>query len=161
MKRSPIWLADVIRDGILKDHAMRGRKPKPTALKLLDGTRADRINHNEPAMPPASIEPPAWLDDRAREHWGELAPVLQSARLLTIGDRQALALLCEAFSRFRSEPANEKARDLYRRMLVEFGLTPSSRSRLKTTVEPARDALAEFLAKADGRASRRDYAPPA
>ena len=53
---------------------MRGRKPRPTALKILDGTRADRINHDEPAMPPASIEPPDWLDETARAHWGELDP---------------------------------------------------------------------------------------
>src|SRR5271157_2937148 len=39
------------------------------------------------------------------------------------------------------------SRDLYRRMLVELGLTPSSRSRLKTTAKPARDAPAEFLAR--------------
>jgi phage terminase small subunit len=130
---------------------MRGRKPKPTALKILDGTRADRINRDEPAMPPGSIEPPAWLDETAREHWRELAPILQSAGLLTVGDRQALALLCESFSRFRSNPENDKARDLYRRILVEFGLTPSSRSRLKTTAEPAKDALAEFLAQRSPR----------
>ena len=56
------WPPGGTRDAKYKDHAMRGRKPKPTALKLLDGTRADRINHDEPAMPPASIEPPDWLD---------------------------------------------------------------------------------------------------
>ena len=44
-------------------------------------------------------------------------------------------------------------RDLYRRMLVEFGLTPSSRSRLKTTAKPARDALAEFLARRNGHSA--------
>ena len=145
-----IWPDGATRDATLKDHAMRGRKPKPTALKLLDGTRADRINRNEPAMPPASIEPCDWLDEAAREHWGELAPVLPSAGLLTAGDRQALALLCEAFSRFRFNPADDKARGLYRRMLVEFGCTPSSRSRVKTTAKPARDALAEFLARRKG-----------
>ncbi len=64
---------------------MRGRKLKPTALKLLDGTWADRINHDEPAMPPASIEPPDWLDETARAHWGDPAPVLQSSGLLTAG----------------------------------------------------------------------------
>ena len=48
-----IWPPGGTRDAKYKDHAMRGRKPKPTALKLLDGTRADRINHDEPAMPPA------------------------------------------------------------------------------------------------------------
>jgi phage terminase small subunit len=132
---------------------MRGRTPKPTALKLLDGTRSDRINRNEPAIPPGSIEPPDWLNEIARGHWTELAPVLQSAGLLTVGDRQTLALLCEAFSRFRIDPANDKARDLYRRLSVEFDLTPSSRSRLKTTAEPARDALAEFLARRTGHSS--------
>jgi len=37
---------------------MRERKPKPTALKFLDGTRADRVNRNEPTMPPGSMRPP-------------------------------------------------------------------------------------------------------
>src|SRR5271166_1302113 len=68
------WPPGGTRDAKYKDHAMRGRKPKPTALKLLDGTRADRINHDEPATPPASIEPPDWLDETARAHWGDLAP---------------------------------------------------------------------------------------
>ena len=80
-----IWPPGGTRDAKYKDHAMRGRKPKPTALKLLDGTRADRINHDEPAMSPASIEPPDWLDETARAHWGDLAPVLQSSGLLTAG----------------------------------------------------------------------------
>ena len=80
-----IWPPAGTRDVKYKDHAMRGRKPKPTSLKLLDGTRADRINHDEPAMPPASTEPPDWLDETARAHWGDLAPVLQSSGLLTAG----------------------------------------------------------------------------
>jgi phage terminase small subunit len=104
-------------------------------------------------MPPGSIEPPAWLDKTARKHWRELAPILQAAGLLTVGDRPSLALLRESFSLFRCDRENDKARDLYRRMLVEFGLTPSSRSRLKTTAEPAPDALAEFLARHPGRSS--------
>ena len=41
---------------------MRGRKPRPTTLKLLDGTRADRINHDEPGMPPASMQRLACLE---------------------------------------------------------------------------------------------------
>ena len=98
---------------------MRGRKPKPSALKLLEGTRADRINRNEPPMPPGSIEPPDWLDETARQHWGELAPILQSAGLLTVGDRHTLALLCDSFSRFQSNPENNKARNLYRQLAVE------------------------------------------
>ena len=129
---------------------MRGRKPKPTALKILDGTR--RSDQPQRAGDATRLDrAPAWLDETAREHWGELAPILQSAGLFTADDRQALALLCEAFSRFRA--ANDKARDLYRRMLVEFGLTPSSRSRVKTTAKPVRDALADFLARRTGHSS--------
>ncbi len=127
---------------------MRGRKPKPTKLKILDGTRKDRINTAEPVMPAvAELGAPGWLDQVAKEHWAELAPVLHRAGLLTAGDRQSLALLSESFSRFRADPDNDKARELYRRMSVEFGLTPSSRSRLKTTAEQPKDALAEFLSK--------------
>ena len=63
---------------------MRGRKPKPTALKLLDGTRADRINHDEPAMPPASIEPPDWLDETALGPIRDLESVL-SMKTETLG----------------------------------------------------------------------------
>jgi len=44
-------------------------------------------------------------------------------------------------------------RALYRRMLVEFGLTPSSRSRVKTSAKPDGDALAEFLARGKGHSS--------
>lgn len=126
---------------------MRGRKPKPTALKLLDGTRKDRINTDEPSAPPAELDPPEWLYKMARDHWIELAPILSRAGLLTQADRPALALLCEAFQRFRHDPEDTKARDLYRRMLAEFGLTPSSRSRLKTSEPPKQDALAEFLSR--------------
>lgn len=130
---------------------MRGRKPKPTALKLLEGTRADRINRDEPTLPKGDIEPPDWLDDLdgyGIDHWNELAPMLSKAGLLTEGDRPALALLCRAYARLRLDPLDDKANDLYRRMLVEFGLTPSSRSRIKATTEKPKDALAEFLSSA-------------
>jgi len=130
---------------------MRGRKPKPTALKILDGDRADRINRAEPRLRASDAEPPAhfccYADALvfAREHWAELAPMLTSVGLLTEGDRPALALLCEAYALFRLDPLDYKARDLYRRMLIEFGLTPSSRSRVRAAGEPPKDELADFV----------------
>ena len=41
---------------------MRGRKPTPTRLKILKGSRADRINEREPALPPARPDAPEHLD---------------------------------------------------------------------------------------------------
>lgn len=125
---------------------MRGRKPKPVALKILEGAQPCRINRNEPVVPAGSTEPPSWLDGKALDHWRELAPILREAGLLTSADRPALAQLCEAYRRWREDPDDSKAQDLYRRLLVEFGLTPSSRSRIKTTAEKPKDALEEFLA---------------
>ena len=129
---------------------MRGRKPKPTALKILDGDRADRINRAEPQLPEADLDFPDHFCvdadgcDFAREHWAELAPMLSAAGLLTEGDRPALALLCEAYALFRLDPLDMKARDLYRRMLIEFGLTPSARSRVKAAGEAPKNPLADF-----------------
>jgi phage terminase small subunit len=126
--------------------AKRGRPGKPTALKLLQGDRADRINRAEPLMPTGSVEPPGWLEGYAAEQWAELAPILSRTGLLTEGDRPALAMLCQTYDAYRRNPADTKILESYRRLLVEFGLTPSARSRLKTTVEKPKDALEEFLA---------------
>jgi len=132
---------------------MRGRKPKPTALKLLEGTRADRVNQDEPVLPPATIELPEEFEgDRqgtryAREQWERLAPMLLACGVLTVGDRPALALLCLAYASTRVDPDDVKARESYRRMLVEFGLTPSSRSRLRVSTDKPRDQLAVFMAR--------------
>jgi P27 family predicted phage terminase small subunit len=100
-----------------------------------------------------------------REHWSELAPVLSRAGLLTEGDRAALAQLCDdyatirrsidppdassagEFDRMRSLMSSaDRARDRYRRMLIEFGMTPSSRSKLGSPAPKPKDDLEEFLA---------------
>ena len=104
-------------------------------------------NYDEPSIP---IErrwlAEVWLDGIALELWNELEPILSAARVLTIADRTALALLCDDYQRVRTDPDDFKARDRVRRMLCEFGLTPSSRSRIR--VEPEKkavDPLDEFL----------------
>ena len=54
--------------------AKRGPKPQPTALKLLRGTRADRVNDAEPCPPPGEPAPPAYLDAEGLAEWGRRAP---------------------------------------------------------------------------------------
>jgi phage terminase small subunit len=129
---------------------MRGRKPKPTALKLLEGCRADRVNVFEAVLPPGSVVAPDWLEGLAKEHWDEIAPLLASSGILTAGDRAALAVLCDEYRRWRTDPDDTKSRDRYRRMLVELGLTPSSRSRIKAQPERPKDELGDFLGEKTG-----------
>lgn len=123
----------------------RGPKAKPTALKILEGCKPYRINFDEPKYAPSSDVAPDWLEGLALEHWNELAPILSDSRILTVGDRAALAVLCDDYGRLRADPCDSKARDRYRRMLVEFGLTPSSRSRIKVPPKTPGDDLDNFL----------------
>lgn len=74
----------------------KGRPAKPTALKLVDGTRKDRVNRSEP-QPDLPVEPPPWLvDDVALAVWDRLAPELEAKGVLTGWDVQAFAEWCAA-----------------------------------------------------------------
>ena len=145
----------------------RGPKPKPTRLKLLEGVRADRINGREPIFPPASTEPPNWLEGYALMHWNELAPFLSSTGRLTVADRSALEQFCLDYALIReakdegpietvssrrgrmvvrTDPNNaDGARRRYLAWLIEFGLTPASRSRVAITKGLLQDRMSELF----------------
>jgi phage terminase small subunit len=124
--------------------AVRGRKPKPLALKILEGYQADRTNFAEPKLPSGSIIAPEHLNDLALKKWNELAPILSGAGMLTAGDRDALEQLCDDYAIYRAT-GDSKAKDRIRRLLTEFGLTPSSRSRIRSTLEPPKNKLSSFI----------------
>jgi phage terminase small subunit len=107
--------------------------------------RRDRVNFDEPTYAAGSLEPPAWLRGFGLEHWRELAPILSEAGCLSEGDRAALALLCADYDQWRSHPDRSAARVRYIRLLTEFGLTPSSRSRVKRLKPSPADKLSVFL----------------
>lgn len=130
----------------------RGPAPKPTVLKLIDGTRGSRVNHDEPLPTDAPPEAPATLSDAAREVWDYTLAELEAMRLAKAADRDALACYCEAVVNHRKasavlaqstilikgihgglvrNPALAVQRDsatLIRAFAQEFGLTPSARS---------------------------------
>jgi P27 family predicted phage terminase small subunit len=147
---------------------MRGRKPVPTALKIVRGNPGKRaLPENEPA-PKGDAVAPEWLSDAAAAHWPVVAKQLEDAGVLTSMDAHALALYCEAFARWRDANANiEKyglvvpgqkgslttspyvlianaAFEQMRKMLAEFGMTPSSRARVSKA--PGADDADEFAA---------------
>jgi P27 family predicted phage terminase small subunit len=136
---------------------MRGRRPKPTRLKVLTGNPGKRpLNINEPRPEAAVPECPVELGPVARREWDRLAVELSSLRILTNLDRAALAAYCgayamwaeatEAIQKFgtmvkspsgypQQSPyvavANRQA-EIMMRIASEFGFTPASRSRIAT-----------------------------
>ena len=147
---------------------MRGRKPKPTTLKILEGNPGRRpLNNREPQAPAEVPECPDFLDDEARAEWFRMAKVLQDMGLLSLADQAALAAYCVVYSRWvtaerqvqrlgtivKSPQKNfpmkspyltvaDQALETMRKFMVEFGLTPSSRSRIR--VPKASRAADEF-----------------
>jgi len=77
---------------------MRGRKPKPTHLKVLAGNPGKRpLNENEPKPRPIAPKCPSWLDREAKKEWKRVAPALERLGLLTEVDGAALAAYCQAY----------------------------------------------------------------
>lgn len=150
--------------------AKAGRRPKPTALKLLDGTQRGPAKQ-EPSLPAGVPPMPERLkvDQIAVDKWQELAGILTSMGVLTLGDGEALATLCEVHSAeqacllqlraggavmhtdlggVKPNPAGPLYRSLVSQkaaLLSEFGLTPSSRTKLATKAEVQKDELEEFF----------------
>jgi P27 family predicted phage terminase small subunit len=149
---------------------VRGRKPTPSTLRLLHGNPGHRpINPDEPKPPAHDLTPPGDLAGEALAEWGRMAPRLQKSGLLSELDEKALALYCcsyadwvaaskkvEEFGTVIKGPKGfpmpspyvrlvEKAWERMRKMLIEFGMTPSARARV-TTTEPqgAQDPFAKF-----------------
>lgn len=135
--------------------AQRGRKPKPTAIKELEGNPGKRqLNEYEPR--PAAKAPtcPKWLDDDAKKEWRRLAKQMEQIGILTEVDMAAFAAYCQAYSRWKAAeefiskhgsivktpsgywqqvPQVSIAQQYMKQMTKlceQFGLTPASRSRI-------------------------------
>ena len=78
--------------------ATRGRKPKPTAMKILEGNPGKRpLNVNEPVPPVGNIKCPTWLLPEAKKEWKRLAPSLEAMGVLTMADLTAFEGYCQAY----------------------------------------------------------------
>ena len=71
--------------------AQRGRKPKPTAVKQLEGNPGKRqLNANEPKPAARAPSCPKWLEDDAKKEWRRLAKQMEQLGILTEVDMAAL-----------------------------------------------------------------------
>ncbi len=137
---------------------MRGRRPKPTKLKKLAGNPGKRpLNRREPKATGRPVCPDH-LDAIARSEWERVAPLLTEMGVLASVDMAALGSYCAAYSVWVqaqldinlrglsrkvpmkgmvTNPSVRLARDAMdqmRKFMTEFGMTPSSRSRLVGSV---------------------------
>src|SRR5436305_1441136 len=136
---------------------MRGRRPKPTRLKMLTGNPGKRpLNTDEP-RPEANIpECPPELGPLARQEWDRLVGELAALRLLTNLDRAALGAYCGAYALWAEATAQiqkygamikaptgfpiqspylaiaNRQAEIMMRIASEFGFTPASRTRIAT-----------------------------
>ena len=80
---------------------MPGRKPIPTALKLITGKKGRGINPNEPRPELKAPSCPAYLSAAAKAEWKRVAPSLEAQGLLTDFDLAPLAAYCELYARWK------------------------------------------------------------
>lgn len=134
---------------------MRGRRPTPTPIRVLEGNRGHRpIPQHEPRPRELAPRCPDWLSPVAKRHWRLLlTEFAYLPGLLTPLDGGVLAGLCESFAAWREAteflhthgpvyregdqlrptPHVKLARDAfasYLRCCAEIGATPAARTRI-------------------------------
>lgn len=153
---------------------MRGRKPKPTALKELQGNPGKRaLNASEP-KPEGTPRCPQWLTGEARKEWKRVAAALVKAKVVTQVDRAVLAAYCQSYAQWMEAEeklklseeeggspvientkgnlvanpwvgVGQRAKMDMLKFASELGMTPSARTRLKVEKVEKPKTLAEAL----------------
>lgn len=137
----------------------RGKKPLPDKIIELRGkSKYHRPKREDIPRPPSNIpECPDHLDEGARAEWDRMVVELAPVGLLTNLDKAIFADYCQAFSTWAQAakmiqekgmihlapngfpiqnpylPIANKAREHMRRALIELGMTPSARSRVRVS----------------------------
>ena len=145
-----------------------GPRYKPKVLKELQGTlRDDRHPANEPEFEPLAKAPrcPTKLTGEARKVWKHLGGLLAGTRVLTEVDLHGLEAYCVIYARWVDAEANlakygvmmsddgklfpspylriaEDSLKQMRSWMMEFGITPASRSRVSVDKKATPDAPA-------------------
>ncbi len=138
---------------------MRGRKPKPPGMS---SRRPERPKDEpQPRLPTC----PPHLQGEARKEWARTGKKLLAFGLVTEVDRSALAIYCQAWGRWVEAEQQlarygvvikapsgypmqspylaiaNKAMDQMAKILTEFGMSPSSRSRVTVKKQVAVPSL--------------------
>lgn len=150
---------------------MRGRRPKPLAMKIAEGNAGKRKLPREANYADGVGEPPEHLTTEGKSEWERIVSVVVSERILKQTDRAALAAYCGAYGRWVeaerilkrdgilsagatgntvAHPAVSISSDslrLMHRYLIEFGFTPAARAKVigqDLAAKPG-DELTDFM----------------
>jgi phage terminase small subunit len=124
-----------------------GNKPKPPELRVFEGNRGHRPIPNSPKPSRGRKFPnaPRYLDQIAQREWRLRGKELFSLGLLTILDLPAFEAYCDWYSIWRgakTATAKKEAAHQMRMFMLEFGMTPSSRT--KVNVDKAQNNESEW-----------------
>lgn len=146
------------------------RKNKPSKVKELEGNPGKRkSNQDEPQPEIKEIpDPPGHIGEDGRQEWARITPILHKLGLLTEVDYTALAAYCQTYERWvkAERIINEKgpiikttngnyiqsplvgiankALELMHKYLTEFGMTPSSRTRVSVAPQKPKGKFGEY-----------------
>ena len=104
---------------------MRGRKPLPKHLRLVQGNRGKRPIKPEVDVAPSLPEPLPFLCQDAKAEWARVAPMLYALRLLSELDLAALAAYCQAYATWKQ--AHEALGEMAKHDPVSKGLMIKSK----------------------------------
>lgn len=149
----------------------RGRKPKPTAIRIAEGNRGKGALPQNEAKPARALPAcPRALGKEARREWRRIAGELYKVGLLTNLDRGALTAYCFAYGEMLR--AIEKAKgvpqiysqvgskcivihpylqvgfkslEAFLKVLTEFGLSPASRARVIAAPPKEEESVQDFI----------------
>ena len=147
-----------------------GRKTIPAEIKKLKGTHRPWRDNKEAPTPGKAVDltPPEYLTPLAAEEYVRKAELLDRLGVFKEGDDAALASYAEAYARWveavkiinkdgmiiygkNGMPMRNPALyvinnslDQIHKFLVEFGLTPASRSKIKVDTKPKENEWEQF-----------------
>jgi P27 family predicted phage terminase small subunit len=80
---------------------MTGRKPKPIAIKILEGNPGKRpINGLAPNPDASAPKSPRWMSKEAKREWRRIVPHLARLKLMSDLDVAVLAMYCETYAQY-------------------------------------------------------------
>ena len=148
---------------------MPGPSRKPTALRMIHGTR-DKRKVRQEAMPGGVAQMPDWLCEVAQSEWVRLSADLFKIGLLTKADEVEFAVFCQAYAELqeaedalvkygrtqvtkdgfeRKSPWLSIRDEAWKRIhqaAQQFGLTPSSRTKIDVQEKSPIDDKSKYIA---------------